>query len=435
MWLINKKNLPIILIVGILLLGTGIITIILPKINSYRIEKHQEEGRNYLKDDNYEMAKESFTKLLELGSLDYFTFYGLGISYFMEDDYDTAEKYFFRALGGKSSKNLKARIYSELGSVCLFKGEYEKALKYLEEVVYQKIDSEVQDETVMAVAYSKMGTIYMLLGDFEKSLESFNKSLELEIDDQKLNSENRANTYVGLGSYYFTIGDFEKAEDIFEEGLKFDPSFPIKVRLYLGLGKTYLSLKNYEKSIPCLKEGLTVLQEFDKTTVGISFIKFEIYNELGKSYLNLENYSLAKEYFNNILEIKEDIKYNAKYEQAFAETVANLGLGDCYLEEGNINKALDSFEDSLASLSGLEPKFSNEKININFFSILLHYKLSVVNYEKGDIVSAKKEISKASDLIAYLHNQNYFIIEKVQWFKDTDSLFQKVSSLKNELEG
>jgi len=435
MWLTNKKNLPLILVAVVLILGAGLITIFSPQVNSYRLEKYRQDGINYASLGDYENAKKSFNKVLELDPQDYSAYYWLGVSYFMENDTENAGKYFFEALELEAPESVKAQLYSELSSVFLFEGDYDKALEYSEQVLSQEIDSETKESQIKGEAYSNMGRIYMLLGNFEKSLEYFNKSLEVDIEDPVQSSNIKGNSYVGLASYYFTFGDFKKSEEHLLKGLEINSDLPTIFRIYLGLGKTYFSLKDYQKAIVYLKEGLDAIQGFNQTEIGLSFVKFQLYQELGKCYLNLENCLKAREYFNKILEIKDDIKHNTVYEQAFAETVANLGFGDCHLAEGNYNKALESFEIALISISSVEPKFSNEEKNVSFFSIMLHYKLSLANYGKGNILEAKEEINKASNLIDSLSGEDYFIPEKVQWFKDTDSLFQKVSSLKTELEG
>ena len=88
-------------------------------------------GIVYTRLSDFQMAKEMYEKAAAINHRMYGANYNLGLIAFIQRDYDTAEKYFEKSLYGE----LKAMSNDQLAKICVYKGEKDKAITFLNKAI------------------------------------------------------------------------------------------------------------------------------------------------------------------------------------------------------------------------------------------------------------------------------------------------------------
>jgi class 3 adenylate cyclase/tetratricopeptide (TPR) repeat protein len=232
-----------------------------------------------------------------------------------------------------------------------------------------------------AYALKNIGIAHYLKSDYPNTLDSWNQSLAIfqSISDKK----GEANILGNIGGVYAEIGDFPKSLDYHLRSLKIAEEIENdearlfrKASAYINIGVVYSNkpdtyreaLDNYQKALP-IGEELN-----DKSVIGFSTMNLgDIYLRLYKEVDSLEAYiDSSLLYFNLALEsesanvpyiLNNEGKANAaigNYEEAIrlqksayqeARKIdrksemasARTGLGQTYLQMGNLNEARGSF--------------------------------------------------------------------------------------------
>ncbi len=430
----NEKYLVLFLILVVLVL---IFIFPGPQLKTESIERYCREGKSYLEIGDYEKAEEAFAKVLETDFYCPIAYFGMGKAALIEDDYDEAEQYFKKSFIFKHEPFSKSSMYLELSQTYLLKGDCKNSIGYAS-LALDKANQEIEDpelkKIIEADVYVAEGSVSMCLGDTNEALDYFNKALAIEITDEITSTLTAIKTYGGLGTYYLALTDYQKAKESFEIILSTETASPLKQLAYLGLGRAYFGLKNFQEAVNSLQIALQFLENSDLQMPAKSLYLLETHQQLGRSYFALLDYAKAEEEFKKALEESKSIKNNPDYEPFFAAASASLGLGRIVLAQGGFATAEQYFESGLNSLEDSKPEYFYEILNNNFLNIIFHYELAETYFSQDGLEKAKDEINKAQNLIQALSQQDYSAIEKNQWFEDGQSVFQKVSSLKNKLD-
>lgn len=168
----------------------------------------------------YGMLKETIE-----GAIERNLYYGLS-EYYNNGNFDTAEKYFKRALFSEKyivfwDGNLKLpSCYHCMGLV------YEGLEKYAESAdMYEKSLSAYEkylpeDEENIALTHTKVSVIYSILGDVDRVIEHANVAnnyyQSLPEERQNINAGTAA---LELANAYYNIGNYESASQYFEIGI------------------------------------------------------------------------------------------------------------------------------------------------------------------------------------------------------------------------
>jgi len=429
MQLINKRNLIILAIIIVVAVGI----ILSPQINDYRTIKYQMNGGNYLAANDLDNAEKNFKKALALNPDSYFAHYGLGKIAFAKSDFDAAEDYFLKTLDLKPNFSLEPRIHTDLAAVYLLQGDYQKSVDYADQVAIDKVESADEADRIEAEAYLIKGLSFMLLGETTSAKESFEKCSEIQIENEAYRTliEQRLNN--NFGNLYTLLGECDKAIEYYQTDLDLIEDPLVGSVSYFGIGKCQFYLKNYEKSVENLEYGLQLFDDNNILMPDPNFQRFEFFQELGKSYLRLGNFEKSREYFEKIVEIKDSIEYNRAFEIPFAEVSTSIGLGEISLAKGENSTARTYFNTGLKIFSSLEPVFFNEKVNISFLSLVLHYNIATAYYNDGDLTRALQEIQEAENIITSITEKERPFIEAIQWFDNGKNIFQNIASLKSEV--
>ena len=320
-----------------------------------------------------EALKEVDEYILEYPSEGYaYVFKGMILSFSAK--YDEAEKIFFDILSHNPEDNIKYFVYEQLAALASKKGEKEKAVSYLEEVVFNS-------NLVCLKARRELSILYYDFGRVDESVNILNVD---GFNDENLNYA-RAYVYYKKGM----LGDALRAIDApcYNDGrsecAKIYETDDIKNKTHAQIlflkGTIYARQKKYKESIDIYKEGL-------KCTNNSKKIYYDILSQLAASYYKIGEHTKAIDICNNI--INNQI-VNDKIESIY------VLLGNCYIKLGNktqfikvINNCRDfeikslleaqllvsefKFEDALAKLRLCDSK----SYAALFYKLIILYRLN-----------------------------------------------------------
>ena len=429
MQLINKRNFIILAIIVVFAVGL----ILSPQINDYRMIKYQMNGGNYLAANDLDNAEKNFKKALALNPDSYFANYGLGKVAFAKSDFIAAEDYFLKTLDLKPNFSFEPRIYTDLAIVYLLQGDYQKSVDYTDKVTIDKVELTEEADRIEADTYLIRGMSSLLLGEIDAARESFEKCSEINIEEETYGTLIKQRLNNAFGTLYTLTGDCNKAIEHYNANLDLVNDPIIESVTYFGIGKCNFYLKDYGKSVENLEQGLQLFDDNYALMPDPNFQHFEFFQELGKSYLRLGDLEKSLEYFEKIVGIKDKIEYNRTFEIPFAEVSTGIGLGEISLAKGENGIARTYFNTGLKIFSSLSPIFFNERVNISFLSLVLHYNIATTYYNEGDYINAQQEIQKTESVISSISEKEKPFIEKIQWFDDGKNIFQHITELKNKI--
>jgi adenylate cyclase len=251
-------------------------------------------------------AEEFFLETMKLASISedkqYQIFHELGRLYTKRGGFEKAMEYFnrSRALLPQSSTVERAMISNDEAAIFLKKGEYKRAFDLAQDALKALGEECVEERSELL---NTLGNTNFFLGKLDDSLTFFNKSLHLA---RKCSNEKRiAVAYKNIGQVFL------------EQGKKWDA----------------------EKYF---KQSLTFAQR-----VGDLFLMGKVYNNLGVNY-SADDLEKARENFMNSLDIKRKIGDDDGVAVIFNN------IGNLYVRQGELKKALSMFEEALRIWSLME---------------------------------------------------------------------------------
>ena len=209
--------------------------------------------------NNNNQCEEGLKVLLSLkdeGENDSLWNFRVGYSYYYSEkakenpDYlEKAKKYFERCLelnpNEPDGDTLLRWVYSDLGNRKLDKEKNAEALEY-----FQKARDLAKDTNDIIATESELAWAYDFLREYEKAYKYLQNIVSLGRDDVWVNSE-LGYCLGGLGKYKEAIEKYEKAVELGRNG----------AWIYTRLGALYKELEEYEKSLEYYQKGLEVAPE------------------------------------------------------------------------------------------------------------------------------------------------------------------------------
>jgi protein O-mannosyl-transferase len=127
---------------------------------------------------------------------------GLAAIYYLQKDFDSAEKYYV-----KSFENgvRRATNYLSYSQIFIEKGKFEEAFSNL-----KKAEANSTTKHELGTVFNYRAVIYLQMGNFAKALKEFNKAIQF-IPEEAVTWENLAVTYGSLGDHAKAVETFKKA--------------------------------------------------------------------------------------------------------------------------------------------------------------------------------------------------------------------------------
>lgn len=406
-----------------------------------------DEGRNYLRNENYVQAKSVFLQLTRNAPGLADNYYFLGKVYFVTGNIDSAKIYFQKglSLNSESALNLIG-----LGGIALSRNDTASASKYFSDAIDINSDdpliylniadiclslknnsfSGVKYYLVQAVAahkkysaiYNKLGDIYLKVNDGTQAIINYTKA----IDYDSANVE----AYVGLGNVYKAVKDYSEAENEYKTALKINPSYSIT---YRELSDLYSIINQNDKAVEAYKQFLDGTDNsFDKRKI-LAFLlydakKYEECRDLLTVLVNENpgNNSLLHLLAYTYAQLKDEINGIPALEKYISIAGKNLITANDY--EILSKLYLDNGQDSLSCLTlykvlDIDPARSD-----------IYNKVELINYKTRNWNGVINAINLKLKAAGNLNAQEYFDIGKAYYFnKEYDNAitaFQKLVELK-----
>ncbi len=263
----------------------------------------------------------------------------LGLFHLIQGEFEIARNYSTEALhffeSTKDAQGIADAKYN-IGSIYYRTNNYHQALLLLADSL--KIYRELNDYYNQARTLKSMGTIYEYFSDQDKAIESYEKSIDACRTINELGLE--SNALNPLSAIYFKQGKRDLAMQTIERSIQLKNETGdirgLAFALY-GRAKLFIKLQQFHNAVADLQETIRISQNAgDKLGLGMA------YNKLGIAFMELNQLTLAKENFNNALELSDT------FHLEFIRFKVDYSLYLLAKREGDAQQALNFLEKHIA---------------------------------------------------------------------------------------
>lgn len=200
-----------------------------------------------------------------------------------------------------NNEDNNADSFHNLGVAYFYANSFETSLDYFYQAL--EIRERKGDPYKVGITLNSIGNIFYALNNVDKALDYYKRSLELIKKSKNMNME--ASILINMGSLYASIGEQTKAFELLNQSVdlheKLNDSLGLSSALN-NLAMVYRESGNYVKSLECDSKALKINTQMGKLWE-ISYIS----NTIGETYLLMENDKMAFHYFNQALEVAEEL--------------------------------------------------------------------------------------------------------------------------------
>lgn len=293
-----------------------------------------------------------------------FVYNNMGITYAIESELDSAEKYFKLAVDTekqtKDQKNLDNYL-PNYAYVFKIKGNYDEAIKIYFEAL--KIAEKQKDDKAIGLGYYNIADLHFLKKDYENSLHYFQQAkTAYEKTDKKVKV---GEIYSAFGSIYEVIDSLDKALEMYKKAeiiYEQENATFQKPLLYHNIAYVYLRMKNYDQVIPNAKKSIELFDAINSKDA-----KLDPLLDLVEAYLGLNDLNEAKTYFKQASEMFKN-NNNLDLKRKYYDSAIKLAESqEDYKNAYNYSVLLASTKDTLFNIEQertileLTTKYETEK--------------------------------------------------------------------------
>lgn len=219
---------------------------------------HSIKGELYQKKSDFQLSIANYLKAIDLGKQNNFlpilasAYNGLGITYYMMQDYEQAEVYIRKALDVKMKQKdyvYYAIIASNLAALLVFEGKNEEALKLLKKSENVVLQAKLPE--YLPNIYNSIGAIYYQMKNApDSALHYYQKSIALA-ETYKV-QQNMVTGYHNLGHLQLEKKQFDSALQNLKIAEKLATSMksaPLILRTAQTLGEIYEAMGKYDLAL------------------------------------------------------------------------------------------------------------------------------------------------------------------------------------------
>lgn len=370
-------------------------------------------NKGYCHELNYEdsLAAVMFEKALEISEKEHYdvgisdALYRIGRSYSYRKEYALSSEFLEKSLHlAKKINNLKieGQVLACMADNMRQTGNIDETVRIYNEALKPAMEEE--DINTAGNIYSSLGSISYARGNFHEAINHYEQSRKMRIRQGNMlraaqTENNIANAYYNVARYDMAIEYYQKALPVFE---KFKYSAGI-ASIYNGMAVIYFDQKLYDKSLENHLKKLEIsrstgnIREVGNTlnNIGNVYAKMtydSIAGMLGPDYeyiiallktdKYLEMYSVALDYYNQAMQIREDLNDR----QGLLSTMGNIGI--LYMHAGRLETSMEYLEKAML--------ISREMNNINELARVL-MRIGQVNALKGKYDTAIRYLKQSLD--------------------------------------
>lgn len=266
-------------------------------------------GTRGYKDKSLEYAEKEHEISVEISNK-YFISMSLeqiGFAYWRKGEFDLLLEYAKKALEIREKQGNERGAANSYASIAVYHGEigeWKKCLEYTQKAY--NILSEMGKREEGKGWLVNIGVCYYFLGEFDEALKNYQECYEYQKEKGYFG---QYNCLGNIAYTYISKGEFDRALKINEELLDFYSRAGVRggiVGCYLKEAEIYKRKGLFKKTLEYLEKALT-LQIEGKNKIDIAGTYYEIILVAVK----MENHDLAKEYFEKLEKITEDIEYKS----------------------------------------------------------------------------------------------------------------------------
>lgn len=191
-------------------------------------------------------------------------------------------------------------------------------------------------------AYTGIGDIYAKAQDYETAASYFQQAKEIFLYEGT--NIQKAKVFRNLAVCFMELNNYEDAENMLNlamEAAETTEGYAMKSLIYNMKGLIRFEQKEYKEA---RKFYSLTIEQIDETMDSLE-VKASAYNNIGKAYLFEGNYTLAEEWLNKALKIKNEIG-----DPTFTQSTINT-IGKLRIEQEQHEAAIDFLEQGLTNLA------------------------------------------------------------------------------------
>ena len=351
-------------------------------------------GNVFIRQEHFEQAKEYYLlaqrRIIKLNDIRELILCEIGLAnvYAALNDFRQSEKYFQKTLS--YSKELKmilrqAEIENNIGSLALFRGKYNDALKYLE-LSRQKFES-LEMPHQMAIADLEIADVYLELNLATEAFEIYRRVTpqltKLKIQGEQARSRAQfGRVAILLGEKNTARKELKKAAKLFQKENNAVGAAQVK----LSEAQFELSEQKYEKAFELAEETEILLRKISskKHILSARFIK-------GESLRHLGEIKKAETI------LRQTLVESIEQSQPNTVWACQISLGKLALQNNRTKQAEDHFKKAIEQIENLRAPLPAEEFRMAFLANKLEpfEELAEIYLKKGKIEQAFEYVESA----------------------------------------
>ncbi|MCG8327263.1 MAG: CHAT domain-containing protein [Chitinophagales bacterium] len=319
------------------------------------------------------------------------------------------------------SHPFRITLLMNIGYHYIIVGEFDKAHRYLGELLNITIEKYGTESAQTARVYTRYGLLYFEQFDYAKAKYYYNKALEIHLKSTRFAGNELSLNYYGIAEVFRKQGDYEKAILYYQKDLALlksalgDKHFFIGDS-YMSLGSAHLANDHPAQALSLFEKGNEIYEINNDEPSQIRGLLF-----MAQAYLKLHRYDEA------IIALQKLQAFSMSHKE---RATALLHLGKAYDAKKQYLLSIEQYQEAIkeASLHYKNPNDLAADIYINMSEAYLHQK----NWEQ-----AKNCLDTAASNLKYdLKNPLQFdgVIHPLTLFSlfTTKSQYLKYKSLSDE---
>ena len=310
---------------------------------------------------------------------------GLANTYSAMNDFRNADKFYRKTL--ENTRNLRmflrqAEIETNIGSLALYRGKYDEALKFLESSRQKYEDLKMPHQ--MAIAELEIADAYLELNLADEAFEIYRRItpvlLKFKIQGEEARSHNKfGQSAMLLGDKKTARRELEKAAKLYEK----EKNFVGLAQVYLAKAQLELAENKYEKSLKLVENAQVFFEKLknQRFIFLANFLKGEIWQKLNE--FEKSERILSETYLKSIRKNQPNIAQ-----------ICQIGLAKIAEQTGEILKAKKHYRKAIYLIESLRAPLPAEEFRMAFLADKL---LPFENLAK--IYLAENNLGKAFSLI------------------------------------
>lgn len=306
--------------------------------------------------------------------------------------FDDALSYINQALARDSiQKNILEIIedYRLLGSISLYKGDFQKGIPYLEHALElnKGMEASIKGLNQLSIAdtYLSLAQVYTVLGRFDQCIEYVNTALDIydKLNDKRGTMEGN----LILGNTFTNLGNIVEARQLLEYSMALAQELDLSTaRQNQSLGELSASASDFEQAI---RYKLNALDEAEKSGIIPQIVWSRI--GVGDAYESIGDYEKATSYFRSAIQVQDTNKMTAQALQSSADMrlgniqqaqqyylginadvasgLASLRMGESYYESGKLEEAIREYTNAIDFFNAANIKEGVAKANLRLGDI------------------------------------------------------------------